>query len=60
MAKQNEPSKQLAAVLKDIPAADAAGAGVVAQRLISGGAETINELVELVGQEFGDPAGATP
>jgi len=60
VAKQNEPSKQLAAVLKDIPAADAAGAGVVAQRLISGGAETINELVELVGQEFGDPAGATP
>jgi len=60
VARQNEPSSKLAAILKDIPAADAASAGAVARKLISGGAATINELVELVGQEFGDPAGATP
>jgi hypothetical protein len=60
VAKQNEPSSKLVAILKDIPAADAASAGAAAEKLISGGAETINELVELVGQKFGDPAGATP
>ncbi|MDP6046221.1 MAG: HEAT repeat domain-containing protein [Phycisphaerae bacterium] len=60
MARSNEPSSKLVAVLKDIPAADAAAAGKVAQKLISGGAATINELIELVGQKFGDPAGATP
>lgn len=58
MAKQKTPSKQLAAILEDIPAVDAATASKVGEKLIAGGPDMISELIGLVGQEFGDPSGA--
>jgi len=60
VAKPNEPSKQLVAIFKDIPSTDIASADKVGEKLIAGGADMIAELVGLVGQKFGDPAGATP
>ena len=60
MAKQQTPSKELAAILEDIPAVDIATAAGVGRKLIAGGPAMIAELIDLVGQEFGDAAGAMP
>ncbi|MBL7220685.1 MAG: HEAT repeat domain-containing protein [Phycisphaerae bacterium] len=60
MAKQQTPSKELSAILEDIPAMDIDTAAKVGQKLIAGGEAMIAELVALAGQEFGDPAGAMP
>ena len=58
MAKQQTPSKELSAILEDIPAVDIDTAAKVGQKLIAGGGAMIEELVALVGQKFGDPAGS--
>ena len=60
MAKQQTPSNELTAILENIPAVDIDTAGGVGKKLISGGPAMIAELIGLVGQEFGDPAGAMP
>ena len=60
MAKQQTPSKELSAILEDIPAMDIDTAAKVGRKLIAGGGAMIAELIALVGQEFGDPAGAMP
>ena len=60
MAKQQTPSRELAAILEDIPAVDIDTAGGVGKKLIAGGAAMIEEIIGLVGQEFGEPAGAMP
>jgi len=60
VAKQQTPSKELSAILEDIPAMDIDTAAKVGKKLIAGGEAMIAELVALVGQEFGDPAGAMP
>jgi len=58
VAKQQTPSKELSAILEDIPAVDINTAGGVGKKLIAGGPTLIAELVALVGQKFGDSAGA--
>ncbi|MDP6634889.1 MAG: HEAT repeat domain-containing protein [Phycisphaerae bacterium] len=60
MAKQQTPSNELAAILEDIPAVDSGAAGRVGKKLISGGPVMIEEIIGLIGQKFGDPAGAMP
>jgi len=60
VAKQQTLSKELAAILEDIPAVDIDTAGGVGKKLIAGGSAMIEEIIGLVGQKFGDPAGAMP
>jgi hypothetical protein len=60
VAKPQTPSKELAAILEQIPAASIEVGGGVGKKLISGGAGMIAELIALVGQKFGDPAGTAP
>jgi len=58
VAKQQTPSKALSSILEDIPAVDINTARGVGKKLIDGGSVMIDELIGLVGQTFGDPAGA--
>jgi len=58
VAEQQTPSKELAAILEDIPAVDIDTAGSVGKKLMAGGPAVIEELIGMVGQYFGDPAGA--
>lgn len=58
--QQDAPSKELAAILAGIPAADAKTAAQAGRKLAAGGPAMVEELVALVGQEFGDPDGVMP
>jgi len=55
-----EPSPGLAAIFQRIPAKSPEGNQEIGEALVAGGAETVRELVRLVGPEFGDSAGAMP
>ena len=55
-----EPSKQVADVLDQLPADDYKTAGKLCTTLLDGGPATVKELVNLVGDEFGDPNGVKP
>jgi len=52
-----EPSKKLAAVLEKIPSGKGDDAFEIGKALAAGGPAMVRELVGLVGEEFGDPAG---
>jgi len=56
----SEPSKQVADVLEKIPADDYETAGRLCTTLLAGGPSVVKELVNLVGDEFGDPNGVKP
>ena len=47
----------LAATIDKLPADDYETGRAVCEKLLAGGADTVRKLVELVGNEFGDPAG---
>lgn len=53
-------SKELSEVLEKLPADDYETAQSLCEELLSGGAETIGRLVEMVGERFGVPDGAKP
>ncbi len=55
-----EPSKQVADVLEKIPADDYETAGRLCTTLLAGGPDVVKELVNRVGDEFGDPSGVKP
>ena len=55
-----EPPKELAEILEKLPAEDYETAGRLCERLLAGGAATIEQLVGMVGDEFGDPKGVKP
>ena len=55
-----EPSKKVADVLAKLPADDYKAAGELCTALLDAGPAVIKELVNLVGDEFGDPNGAKP
>jgi len=57
-AAAQEASANLAAVFQKIPAQDAQQAEEMGEALVAGGADTVGELVDLVGNDFGDSAGA--
>jgi len=52
-----EPSKELDEILEKLPVDDDATSSQLLERLLEGGPATIARLVEMVGDEFGDPAG---
>jgi len=52
--------KPLAGLLDRIPTQDPATAEDVFSKLVQGGSRTVAKLVELVGDEFGDPRGVKP
>lgn len=54
---QRKPSDKVAAAFGQIPAPTAGEAQGTCKDLLGGGAAVINELVELVDQQFGDPGG---
>lgn len=60
MNKTRETPAELAALFKKLPAESYEQAGEIGDTLIAGGADTVRTLVVLVGDEFGDPAGAKP
>ncbi len=53
-------SKELLEVLEKLPADDYETAQSLCEKLLAGGAETIEQLVEMVGERFGVPDGAKP
>ncbi|HUU92115.1 MAG TPA: hypothetical protein VM238_13010 [Phycisphaerae bacterium] len=55
-----EPSKPVADVLDQLPADDYETAGKLCTALLDGGPVVVTELVNLVGDEFGDPGGVKP
>jgi len=54
------PSNELAEILERLPADDYETAGRLCERLLAGGPAVIERLVEMVGDEFGDPNGVKP
>jgi len=56
---RNTPA-DLAALFKKLPAQNYEQAGEIGQTLVAGGADTVRQLVSLVGDEFGDADGAKP
>jgi hypothetical protein len=57
-ASSAEPLEDLAKIIDGLPADDAQTGYRVCQKLLAGGAATIARLVEMAGDEFGDPNGA--
>ena len=56
-----DPSKSVAELLDKVPAGDAQSVQRLYDTLLAdNGAAVVEELVELVGDEFGDPQGAKP
>lgn len=55
-----ERSKPVANVLGQLPADDYETAGKLCTTLLDGGPAVVTELVNLVGDEFGDPNGVKP
>lgn len=55
-----EPSEEMAKILEKLPADDYDTAQQLCEKLLAGGPATIVELVNLVGDAFGDPKGAKP
>ena len=53
-------SKEVLEVLEKLPADDYETAQGLCEKLLAGGAETIEQLVEMVGERFGDPDGVKP
>ena len=47
-------------IFEKIPAQDSESARQLGEELAAGGAATVKQLIELVGDEFGDPKGAKP
>ena len=60
MSKSVEASPALAALFKKIPAQSAEQAQEIGEALVAGGADTVRQLVALVGDEFGQSAGVKP
>ncbi len=54
------PSNELAEILKRFPADDYQTARRLCERLLAGGPAVIEQLVGMVGDEFGDPKGVKP
>ena len=50
----------IAEILENLPAQSYEEAARIGGKLISGGPDTVRQLVEMVGDEFGDPDGAKP
>lgn len=50
-------SEELLEVLEKLPADDYETAQVLCEKLLAGGAGTIEQLVKMVGDQFGDPEG---
>jgi len=55
-----EASEELDKIINDLPAADAETGYSVCEKLLAGGPATIARLVEMIGNEFGDPNGVNP
>jgi len=55
-----EPSQKLAAALEKLPEKAIEGGRQVCKELLAGGRSVVQELISLVGDEFGDPAGVKP
>lgn len=55
-----EANEEMAKLLEKLPADDYETGQQVCEKLLAGGAATIVELIDLVGDEFGDPKGAKP
>ena len=55
-----EPSQKLAAALEKLPEKAIEDGRQVCKELLAGGPAVVRELIELVGDEFGDPAGVKP
>jgi len=60
MNETRKSPADLAALFKKLPAQSYEQAGEIGKTLVDGGADTVRRLVSLVGDEFGDPAGAKP
>jgi len=54
------PTNELAQILGKLPADDYQTAGRLCERLLAGGPMVIEQLVEMVGAQFGDPNGVKP
>ena len=52
-----EPSRELAEILEKLPADDYETAHPLCEKLLDGGPAAIEQLVGMVGEEFGDPGG---
>ena len=53
-------SKELLEMVGELPADDYQTAQGLCEKLLAGGADTIERLVEMVGDQFGDPDGVKP
>ena len=58
--KRVEESKEILEIIKDLPADSYEEGQEVCEKLLAGGPATIELLVAMVGQEFGDPDGVQP
>jgi hypothetical protein len=60
MKDNRKTPADLVALFKRLPAQNSNEAGEIGKTLVAGGAETVRQLVSLVGEVFGDPDGAKP